>query len=319
MYFPYFRGRQYELLALKELAADDLLGKSVIPIIEPIKLTTTFATTLKVFIDNQQPIALIYNPSVGELISKLDLVETLFTHFGNSSCVIPSVLFDKNAKDTLQTATDILQKTLDAVLSKGISTENLLTIIHNRDFLDVYSENFRMTPPKYTLCPDERQIIRKVNQNKVLCADRFIKQVRNADYPEDEFFSDDHLFFQDDGYIGFGDYSIVGKDYVDKGGLPYAVAIHVIYFSDDDTLRVRHFISDSNVDRSDVAGKYHEAVTKLANWYHTGQQQQQTAALLLFLDHAEKGYYPGLPTIKKLSMMHHLELVGKYLDNGGRR
>ena len=100
---------------------------------------------------------------------------------------------------------------------------------------------------------------------------------------------------------------------------PDAVAIHVVYFSDnDDTLRVRHFISDSNEDRSDVAGKYHEAVTKLARWYRTGQQRQLTTALSIFLDHADKGYYPGLPTIKKLSMMHHLELVGKYLDAGGR-
>ena len=301
MYFPYFRGRQYELLALKELAADDLLGKSVIPIIEPIKLTTTFATTLKVFNDKQQPVAIICNPSVGELISKPDLVETLFTHhFDNSSCTIPSVLFEKNAKDILQKTKDMLQNTLDTILSKGISKENLLTIIHNRDLLDVYSANFCNTSPKYTLCPDERYIRREVNQNnRVLFVDRFTKQIKNADYPEDDFFSDDHLSFQDEEYVGFGDYSIVGKDYVDKGSLPYAVAIHVVYFSDnDDTLRVRHFISDSNEDRSDVAGKYHEAVTKLARWYRTGQQRQLTTALSIFLDHADKGYYPGLPTIK---------------------
>lgn len=38
MYFPYFRGRQYELLALKELASQKLISKSVIPVIEPITI-----------------------------------------------------------------------------------------------------------------------------------------------------------------------------------------------------------------------------------------------------------------------------------------
>ncbi len=39
MYFPYFRGRQYELLALKELAAKSLISSFVVPVIEPVKLS----------------------------------------------------------------------------------------------------------------------------------------------------------------------------------------------------------------------------------------------------------------------------------------
>ena len=38
MYFSYFRGRQYELLALKELAQKKLIGNLVIPVVEPIKM-----------------------------------------------------------------------------------------------------------------------------------------------------------------------------------------------------------------------------------------------------------------------------------------
>lgn len=38
MYLPYLRGRQNELLALKELVNNDLIGDKIIPIIEPIKL-----------------------------------------------------------------------------------------------------------------------------------------------------------------------------------------------------------------------------------------------------------------------------------------
>jgi hypothetical protein len=31
-------------------------------------------------------------------------------------------------------------------------------------------------------------------------------------------------------------------------------------------------------------------------------------------NHWENETYPGLPTLKKLSIMHHLELMGKFLD-----
>lgn len=42
--FPYFRGRQYELLALKELAQKGLISKYVIPVVEPIKISPTLKT-----------------------------------------------------------------------------------------------------------------------------------------------------------------------------------------------------------------------------------------------------------------------------------
>ena len=38
MYFPYIRGRQYELLALSELATNNLLNNCIIPIVKPVKL-----------------------------------------------------------------------------------------------------------------------------------------------------------------------------------------------------------------------------------------------------------------------------------------
>lgn len=46
MYFPYLRGRQYELIALRELLANNKLGNNVIPIIEPVRLSPTLISTL---------------------------------------------------------------------------------------------------------------------------------------------------------------------------------------------------------------------------------------------------------------------------------
>ncbi len=302
MYFPYFRGRQYELLALRELAQGNLLGGHVIPIIEPVKITSTYNAAVKLFVDKEQPLAIILNPAVGDLSRGVSTGVILPSITGS---VIPSVIIDKNATESMTV--------LD---SNGISADNVLAIMTNRDFLHVYRGLFDTLPPRFTLFPDERQIKRIVIKDKVMFADNFKKQERNADYVKqnDEFYSEDHLYFREEGFIGFGDYSIIGDEYVENGFAPYAVAIHIVYFSEDNTLRIRHFVSDSNTDIKDLAGKYYEAVTKLRQWYEAGQSRQLTKALSTLLDHAEKGYYPGLPTIKKLSIMHHLELVAKYLD-----
>lgn len=65
MYFPYLRGRQFELLALRELAENSLICKHIIPIIEPVKLSSTLLKTLECFIASNRDVAVIHNPQVG--------------------------------------------------------------------------------------------------------------------------------------------------------------------------------------------------------------------------------------------------------------
>lgn len=112
--------------------------------------------------------------------------------------------------------------------------------------------------------------------------------------------------------MGFADYSVVGEEYNDTGFAPHAVAIHIVYFDTDDSLHVRHFVSDSNDDISDPAGKFQEALSKLVEW--NKEKQLGTVAMKEFEDLYCREAYPGLGTVKKLSIMHHLELIGRYLD-----
>ena len=305
MYFPYFRGRQYELLALKELASGQLLSRFVVPVVEPIKLTSTFDGTLRAFADGQRKIALIFNPAVGSFSGTENFVEAFYERVGSVNNILSALLMNKN-----------IDKILQSLVAKGITQSDITAILDKRDFLDVYKIIFADTAPKYTLFPDERQIKRTVTQGKVMFEDKFNKQDKNATYEAtpDEFFSEDHLYFLSEGYVGFGDYSVVGRFYDESGFAPKAVAIHIVYFENDNILRIRHFVSDSNMDIKDVAGKYYEALSKLADWYYDGHQTQKTNALSTFINHYETGYYPGLPTIKKLSIMHHMELMSKYLD-----
>jgi hypothetical protein len=310
MYFSYLRGRQYELLALKELAKGGLISSSVIPVVEPIKITSTLEGTLNVFKDAELPIALIFNPAVGDLAGNAKAIEPLYTRLSNSPSILPSVLLSPTSEYTMSVFSD-----------KNISTGRILTVLNNRDYLTGYKSLFENEQPKYTLFPDERSIRRAVTSNRVLFEDKFHKQVRNADYPEDEFFSEDHLFYESERYKGFGDYSIIGDEYSESGFAPWADAIHIVYFDQEKVLRVRHFISDSNFGMEDVAGKYYEALIKLTEWYRSYYEQSinpLTFALKTLLHHYDTGYYPGLPTLKKLSIMHHLELMNQFLVGGKR-
>lgn len=302
MYFPYFRGRQYELLALKELAAKRLITSSIHPVIEPVKLIPALNSSLTAFNSSNLSIGLILNPNVGDLTEESETINQLLDRLDTNSVIIPSILLNESTEVVLQ-----------RLLQKNVSESNTLVVLDNRDYVGTYRALFGSNPPKYTLSPDERQI-RRASQNKVLFGNKFNKQSRNADYPDDEFFSDDHLYYREDGYLGFADYSIVGNEYIESGFAPYAVAIHIVYFAEDNSMRIKHFISDSNDDISDVAGKFYEAVTKLNRWYINGQRRQLTTGLQILLDHYDNRTYPGLPTLKKLSIMHHLELMGKYLD-----
>ena len=167
--------------------------------------------------------------------------------------------------------------------------------------------------PQFVLIPDEFR--RKIRNHKVLFEDKFKRCERNSDYKksEDEFFSEDNLFYKSEDFLGFGDYSIIGKDYLEAGFAPYAVAIHIIYFTEGKSLRVRHFVSDSNEDIQNPAKKFYEAVKQLAEWVEQNEIEP-TLGLRMFLEHYKNQTYPGLGSVKKLSLMHHLELIGRYLN-----
>ena len=201
--------------------------------------------------------------------------------------------------------------------AQGFDKKDLLIISDNRDHVDLYSEEFSNALPRYTLIPDESIFRRKIKTNRVLLDDKFEKQNRNTDYgnSDDEPFSDDHLFYRDDGFIGFSDYSIVGDNFLEAGFAPYAVALHIIYFSEDLSLRVKHFVSDSNEDIKNPAGKFYEALKKLNDWDKA--HEMDTLGLTGLLTHFTNETYPGLGITKKLSMMHHIELVAQYFDGVG--
>ncbi|HCT8120002.1 sce7725 family protein [Enterococcus faecalis] len=308
MYFPYLRGKQYEMIALKELLSEGLIGKSIVPIIEPIKETSQFTKLIDCFASKKNLISVIQNPEVGNFKPREERQRTLFS---------------------------ISKGYMDALIMDNIADEGILDEFKGHEFLSIfkrpdstqYVENLKKLElrPKYTLIPDDSRLKRGLMEyDKVILRDNFIKQKRNADYLKvskdehgipDEFFSDDHLYYNKDNYVGFSDYSIIGEEYLDAGFAPVAVAIHIVYFDKSDILRIKHFVSDSNDDINDPAGKFGEALKKLVDWYDRNSESMYTTeGLSQLLRHFYSGTYPGLGVVKKLSLMHHIQLINWYLE-----
>ena len=313
MYFPYLRGRQYELIALRELLANNKLGNNVIPIIEPVKLSPTLVSTLEAFETKKQPCALIMNPAVGSFNEE----------------------YSKNEKNRANRLDEVIEQSehlyYASLMSRGYQKDDnfkqnddmsrQMIICKDPDDLNGYEGNYSTELIAYNLIGEDSKLNREVSGSKVKISDRFKKAPRNVDYAKktDEFFSKDHKYFLKEGYKGFSDYSIVGESYSDSGFAPTAIAIHIVYFNEKQDLRIHHFVSDTNENLRNQAGKFEEALEKLLNAIEEGKISQ-TMAIKEFQRLSDTKTYPGLGTIKKLTMMHHIELVGKYLDqiNGDR-
>lgn len=54
MYYPYFRGREFELLAIKELVLNGKIDNKVIPIIEPVNEDVKRLNDLITLLDKNQ-------------------------------------------------------------------------------------------------------------------------------------------------------------------------------------------------------------------------------------------------------------------------
>ena len=86
MYYPYLRGKQNELFAIKELLEKGLIGDCIQPIIEPIKYTTTFKNTLQYCGEKAFSINLVVNSKLTEEEISNETVEHLTEIITKQKC-----------------------------------------------------------------------------------------------------------------------------------------------------------------------------------------------------------------------------------------
>lgn len=301
MYFPYLRGRQFELIALREFAIQSEGDQKVIPIIEPVKKTfNSLRIALAKFETSSFEFALILNPQVGEIKNASEILNTLS---GELELVpwIPAFIVKNNIEEVRN---DIQQYGLSDIMI--ICSKN--TDTSSPEFLDfALGEDV-----KYIVFEENKSLKRRLkdtDKNVILLSDCFKPKKRNSDYLDapPEKFTEENMFFDDENYYGFSDYTTVTSEFNEGGTTPYAVSIHLTYQKKNEEIWIRHFTSISNDDQANIQGKFAEAAKKSITFLN--RKEIQTIASNELREYYRLQKYPGLGMVKKISIKHHLELI----------
>ncbi|MGG5358503.1 MULTISPECIES: sce7725 family protein [unclassified Enterococcus] len=298
MYYPYLRGKQFDLLALKESLNRGLLSSSVHPVIEPVRDSATLKNVVELFQKKEHSLYMIENPQVGQFKQFEERLHQWEVH----------------ANTTLLNAWIIKEENLPQLFSAPPALA-----VFDGQFVPREAIWKELTQKKIKfLVPDSSRFRLAFPQNKIILDEAFEARRHVEDYEEknDDFFSDAYLFYQKEGYIGFSDFTIESSRYFDKGFPSRALALHITYIDAYGNLRVKHFVSDNNESAKDQAGKFFEAAEKLKRWVFRNKDQLMiTEGLLELLMLYENKKFPGLGVLKKWTLMHHLELVSILLDH----
>jgi hypothetical protein len=307
-YVPFFRGKQYELMAVRDLADRIAERGNIIPLIEPVKGNPSTRISLDQYVDVSMPFMFVCNPLQGEFARDEN---RLFAE------ITSEILMEyDNWIPTIQIAEGTTEDELAAFLVRydGYALAAIYQDLPSDGSTQVMLAE-RMTRHVFLSGKVGTEYINSIDrEQRVIISDRFNRRDRNADYPARELFTDMNTRAGNPDGVDFGDFSIVGDYYTETGGPAYAVALHHIHFKGEGgPLYVSHFISDRTETSVDTPGKTIEAVVKLVAALDAGLSPNNTDACGEYRDMARSQTYRGLGYMKKLAIKHHLEVM---LDGG---
>lgn len=308
MYYPYLRGKQFELLALREFAEANPDVEHIVPIIEPVKSSINgLKTAIKVMKRDGMTFALVVNPNEGDFRrGGGDAFLSAFSLCEDHDGWVPALLFNGNEEEIVSIIDRYALEDVMIIFKDGMDINNF-----NLSFLADGKVRYIVNGE-----PDSENAKRYVSSlnGKILIRldDSFRVQRRNVDYMNrtDEPFTEVHRTFASHGFNGFADYTSLPKDFIDGGMLPYAVAIHLTYEKTSDEIYIHHFVSDTNDDQSNVGRKFMEAAVKVRDFFEDKPKTPSVDELISIL---EQDRYPGLGFLKKLSVKNHLELIHRII------
>lgn len=312
MYHPYFRGKQFELITIRE-TAKLMADSGFTAIIEPVREALGgLEKTLKAICEAKGRAIVIVNPYHGDHqedgASITDLLQK--GYIGNDA-ISAGVLL--RAGMSLATATGVYEAHKNhnpTFVHAGFTSQ--------KELANYLAGN--LTASRHVFIEAHANTLYRKHfdgSTRVLVRDGF-QRLKNAEYakiPVEEF-SELHLTYGDMNMAGFGDFLIVGDSYSETGGPAYAVAIHLTFIDPDkdDVMCIYHFVSTTNDTPTDPAGKFAQALKKLIEKLDSGASKLlETEAIKEFRELHEKGHFPGLGYVKKLSMKHHIETLADYL------
>ena len=159
------------------------------------------------------------------------------------------------------------------------------------------------------------RFIKGLNKFYIRLDDPFEKQQRNADFLDisGHKFTEKHLYYLQDRYNGFADFTISPREFTDGGATPRAVVIHLTYLNaqSENQIWIRHFTSEQMI-QDNVQGKFAEAAKKAIQFCNELPLDNSAITELRYYYNEQK--YPGLGTVKKISIKNHLLIVRSFLD-----
>lgn len=311
MYHPYFRGKQFELITIREMA--DLFAKNhFVPVIEPVRESLGgLKKALNAMCEVGGRAIVIVNPCYGDHQEDgTHITNLLQEDFEDCTNISAGILLRHDMDvDEVVACYDQHASHNPVIVHAGFTAPKELAIELAERMLSVTN----------VFIEDHAKLLYRRHfdeSTRILIRDGFNKQ-KNADYPEIEEFSDLHVTYGELGLEGFGDFLMVGDAYTEGGGPAYAVAIHLTFIdpAKDDVMYIYHFVSDTRDTPTDPAGKFAQALTKLIAKLDSGTSNIfESSAIKEFRALHEKGHFPGLGYVKKLSMKHHIETLANYLS-----
>lgn len=303
MYFPIVRGKQFELVALRELS-EVVSSKKLKPIIEPVRENySPLIKTIEILNKKNIIPIIIVNPTLGDFKNKKDIIHTQLQHLNPSIKYVPCL----KIKDYDKAFFKILDE------FEGEKAVYIYDKIDNQKIEILNKVDFSIVPS------DAPIGALKHLSNIVLVDDPFQKKKKNADYDEESYFSDIHTTYLEKNLnvIGFSDYAIVGSDYSETGGPAYVVTIHMSYIDKENfyTMSVKHFSSTDNNSLVDPGGKFREALEKFyifnndhPNLFDDTEGKKELLAL------HQKRQFSGLGVVKKIAIKHHIQTICNFIS-----
>jgi hypothetical protein len=308
MYYPYFRGKQNELLTIRE-CAQLMVQEQFVPIIEPVKESFGgLSKTLSSIIDIGGHAVVVVNPRYGDHSNNGDsIVELLNNDFIQENISVGILLSEKmSVNDALKYCNSYSERHI-TLIHAGFTEAKTLADLLGWEACEMRHVFFEES------CGKLYQKHFRTGE-RILLRDGFEKR-SNKLHPHVEFFSDIHATFMDEGMNGFGDFLIVSDDSSETDLPAYAVAIHLTFIdrNKDNGMYIHHFISNSQDDPTDPAGKFAKELDKLVEEViRPDTKIFRSDAVMEFLKLHEMKRFLGLAHVKKLSMKHHIETLVNY-------
>jgi len=303
-YFPFLRGKQNELIAVRELAPSIVENGRVIPVTEPVNANSATRISIRRFVETSMPFLLICNPNYGDFTYnpdrlRMDLITPELTGRTNWT---PAFIVHR------QTTSSILEAFI-----RRYGGDHQIALIYyglpdGRARSAITSHPFRWHVFMYDRV--ERSYIESLNPDlRVRISDPFVRQPRNALYPPIDFFTDLNTIARNHKRLHFGDFSIFGDHFAESGGAAHAVALHHVHYENGSrSLFVSHFVSDHRETSANIPGKTIEALNHLVNALNR-LNPNNTQVCQEYREMAQSQQSRGLGYMKRLALKHHLEVM----------